>query len=132
MGAGDPVELRFKGLKELDRALGKADKTLRKELRNRLKDAADIVATEAREIAAAKGLRKSGDLIRGIRPYAASGRAGVRSSATHGGYNYPRRLEYEQGKPTLGPALDAKADEVIRSAEGLVDDIADDFNRGMA
>lgn len=130
--AGPPVDLRFKGLKELDKALGKADKRLRKELRNRFKDVAGIVATEAKSVAESKGLRKSGDLIKGIRPFSTGARTGVRSSATHGGFNYPQRLEYEQGglRATLGPALDAKADDVFEAAEGLIDDITDEFNGG--
>lgn len=130
--AGPPVDLRFKGLKELDKALGKADKRLRKELRARFKDVAGIVATEAKDVAESKGLRKSGDLIKGIRPFSTGARTGVRSSATHGGFNYPQRLEYEQGglRATLGPALDAKADDVFDAAEGLIDDIADEFNGG--
>lgn len=130
--AGPPVDLRFKGLKELDKALGKADKRLRKELRTRFKDVAGIVATEAQDVAESKGLRKSGDLIKGIRPFSTGARTGVRSSATHGGFNYPQRLEYEQGglRATLGPALDAKADDVFDAAEGLIDDIADEFNGG--
>lgn len=130
--AGPPVDLRFKGLKELDKALGKADKKLRKELRNRFKGVAGVVATEARSVAESKGLRKSGDLIRGIRPFSTGARTGVRSSATHAGYNYPQRLEYDEGglRATLGPALEAKGDEVFQAAEGLIDDIADEFNLG--
>src|SRR5688500_7109005 len=102
------------GLRDLDRALGKADKTLRAELRSRLKDIADIVAVEAREIASDVTSRDTGDLVRGIRPFALSGRAGVRSNAVHRGFEYPKRLEYEGRaggvygpRASLNPAADA-------------------------
>lgn len=127
--------VRFRGLKELDRALGKADKTLRKDLRGRLREAAGVVAVEARAIASSKGLRDSGDLIRGIRPFVRTGSAGVRSGATHRGYAYPKRLEYEgrQGskygpRGHLNPAVDSKETEIYERMERLLDEIADDFN----
>jgi hypothetical protein len=128
---------RISGLKELDRALGKADKTRRDGLRSWLREAADIAAVEAREVASSKGLRDSGDLISGIRPFALTGKAGVRSGAVHGGYAYPKRLEYEgrTGRrygpnASLNPAVDRKEGEIIAKAEGLLDAIADDFNGG--
>jgi hypothetical protein len=131
------IDVRFRGLKELDRALGKADKTLRAELRDRLRGAATTVATEARAIAETKGLRKSGDLIRGIRPFVQAGRAGVRSSAVHGGYAYSKRLEYEGrtgGKygprATLNPAVEDQQDEIFGRMERLLDDINDDLAGG--
>jgi len=128
--------VRFRGLKEMDRALGKADRELRKDLRGRLRAVALIVATGARAKAQEKGLRRSGDLIRGIRPYALMGKAGVRSGAMHGGYNYPARLEYEGGnrgpgpRATLTPAHEENKDEVVRELERLLDDFADDFHKG--
>lgn len=133
-----PPGVHIKGLRELDRALGRADKTLRTELRDRLKGVADIVATEARILAGARTSRGTGDLVRGIRSFALSGRAGVRSNAVHRGFEYPRRLEYEgRGggvygpRASLNPAFDSKADEVARAAEQLFDDMAEDFGRGL-
>lgn len=126
--------VRFKGLKELDRALGKADKELRSGLRTTLREIADTVAVEARSIAESKGLRESGDLIRGIKPFALMGRAGVRSGAVHRGFAYPNRLEFEGRKgnswgprASLYPALERKQDDVNLKAERLLDRIADDL-----
>jgi hypothetical protein len=127
--------VRFKGLKELDRALGKADKDLRASLRDSLKDVASIVAVEARSIAQSKGLRQSGDLIAGIKPYALTGKAGVRSTAKHRGFGYPARLEFEGrgavgtwgNRASLYPALDRKQDEVTNRTEKLLDDLVDEL-----
>jgi hypothetical protein len=130
------LDIRFEGLKEFDRALGRADKEQRKRLRAGLKDIAEVVASEARSIAESKGLRQSGDLIRGIRPFAGVGRAGVRSSARHRGYPYPRRIEFEdRGGSTFGPranvipAVDAKANEALARADRLLDRIVDDLSK---
>lgn len=89
-----------------------------------------MVAVEARAIAEQKNLRQSGDLIRGIRPFARTGSAGVRSGATHRGYPYPKRLEYDPrlGGAHLNPALDRKESEVYERMERLLEEIADDFN----
>ena len=131
-----PGGARIRGLKQLDRALGKADKNLRTKLRGKLRDIASGVATEARQIAESKGLRDSGDLIRGIKPYALTGRAGVRSGAVHRGYNYPRRLEFESRggdlygpRASLYPAYDAQRGEVMRATEGLLDGIQRDLSQ---
>lgn len=118
----------------MDRALGRADKGLRKHLRSEMKDVANIVAAEGRAIAESKGLRQSGDLIKGIRPFATSRGAGVRSSARHGGYPYPKRLEFQGrggGKygprASLLPALEAKKGEVAHKAEQVLDRVARDL-----
>lgn len=133
----DRIVAGFKGLKALDRALGKADVDLRAGLREQLRSDAEIVAEEARTIASRKGLRRSGDLIRLIRPFALTGKAGVRSSAVHRGFRYPRRLEFEgRGGNTYGPrasllpALEAKEAEIEARAETLLDRFARDFESG--
>lgn len=133
-GPVNDVRVSFQGLAALDRALGKADKNLRTNLRGELKEVAGIVASAAQDIAEQKGLRRSGDLIRKIRPFAYAGRAGVTSTSIHRGYSYPRRLEFE-GRggleygpdATLLPALDAKGDELFDLASRLLDKFADDF-----
>jgi hypothetical protein len=138
-GSRSPVDFQVKGLKELDRALGKADKNLRKNLRDHLRDVAGDVATKAREVASSKGLRQSGDLIGGIKPYALTGKAGVRSTAAHGGFAYPRRLEFEGrgGGPwgpraSLNPAVQASAGDIERGIERVLDQIEDDFGQGVS
>lgn len=132
-----PASVRVKGIKQLDRALGKADKDLRSKLRTQLKGIAGIVAVEAKALAASRNSRGTGDLVRGIRPFVQSGRAGVRSSAVHRGFEYPRRLEFEGRaggvygpRASLNPAVDSSLDEVSRATEALLDDIANDFSGG--
>ena len=131
------MKVGIRGLKELDKALGATDKNLRKDLRKRLKDIADIVAVGARAKAASVTTRRSGDLIRGIKPYALTGKAGVRSGALHGGYSYPSRLEWEgapRGTPgpraSLLPAFEEAKPAVLAATERLLDDIANDFHGG--
>lgn len=127
MSAYEPIA-RFSGLRELDRALGRTDKDLRTILRNDLRAVAEIVAAEARHIAHEKDLVDSGDLVRMIQPFALVRGAGVRSSATHRGYRYPRRLEYENRDgaeygphATVLPAVEEKKGEVYAKAELLLD-----------
>lgn len=129
-----PFRLNVRGLQELDRAFGRVDKRLRRGLRDTLRDAAQDVALEARSIAESKGLRESGDMIRGIRPFALAGRAGVRSEAVHRGFAYPRRLEFaDRGGATYGPrasllpAVKLKRGETERRVSRLVDDLVDTF-----
>lgn len=133
-GPVNDVRVSFQGLAALDRALGKADKNLRSGLRDDLREVAGVVAQEAQSIAEQKGLRRSGDLIRKITPFALTGRAGVRSTSIHRGYAYPRRLEFEgRGGNAYGPdasllpALDAKGAELFDLANRLLDKFADDF-----
>ena len=120
--------VRFDGLRELDRALGRTNKDLRTKLRADLKQDAEVVAVEARNIAVSKGLYRTGDLVRGIQPFALVRGAGVRSSAVHRGYRYPRRLEYQDrgAEPygpdaTLLPAVENKKAEIIARADALLD-----------
>ena len=94
-----------------------------------LRETAALVAVEARAIAESKGLRESGDLIRGIRPFVQIGRSGVRSGAVHRGFNYPMRLEFEGrvGAGTgprahLNPAVDRKESEIMQRMETVLDD----------
>lgn len=123
----EPI-VRFDGLRQLDRALGKANKDLRTILRKDLKDVAEVAAVRAREIAEEKDLRRSGDLIRKIQPFALVRGAGVRSSSVHRDYRYPRRLEFEgRGtneygpNATLLPAVEEVKGEIYLKAESLLD-----------
>lgn len=134
--ARSPVHVAVRGLRDLDRALGRADKGLRRNLRDLLKEVAGDVARDAQSIASSKGLRDSGDLIAGIKPYALTGRAGVRSSAMHGGYPYPRRLEFEDRagsswgpRASLNPAVQRNKDGIERGIERVLDKFGDDYER---
>ena len=130
----DRVGFHIHGLAALDRALGKADKNLRKDLRDRLRDVAETVASEARSIASAKGLRRSGDLIANIRPVITTGAAAVRSGALHRGYEYPRRLEFESRfggtygpRASLLPAVEKSQGDIERDIEQMLDHLEEDF-----
>jgi hypothetical protein len=130
--------IRLRGLREFDQALGKADRNMRSNLRKGLKDVAGDVAVKAQQTADLKGERQTGDMIRSIRPFALTGRAGVRVSATHRGYAYPQRLEYEDrgGAPYgprafLNPAVDASTPELERGMERVLDQLQSDFSGGI-
>ena len=126
--------VRVDGLSELDRALGEAGPELRKDLRRKLKDLAEVVAVDAREKAASRNHRRSGDLVRGIQPFANLGVAGVRSTAVHRGYEYPRRLEWEGGpsgepgpRASLYPAFEEAKPLVLSEVERILESLAHDW-----
>lgn len=130
-----PMSVNIKGLRQLDRALGKTDKNLRKNLRDQLKQVAEEVAGDARAIATSKDLRQSGDLIAGIRPFALTGKAGVRNTATHRGFAYPSRHEYENRggasygpRASINPAVDRNQPEIRRGIEHVLDQLDRDFS----
>jgi hypothetical protein len=126
-----PVEaVKVSGLNELRRDFRRVEKGLAGALRTELKELAGEVATAAQAIALAKGLRKSGDHVKGIRPGVRGTTAVVRAIATHRGFNYPRRLEFESGgkRAVLQPALQAKRAEVEERVERLVDRTLDRHN----
>lgn len=128
------LDVRFRGLRELQRALGKVDKAAKKDVQRKLKDIAESVASDARAVARGKGLVESGDLVSGLVSFARTSGAGVRSRAMHRGYNYPRQLEYERRggrgygpNASIGPALERQRNHVFDAAEELLDEIADEF-----
>ena len=136
--------IRVEGLGRLVRDFGRMQKELRTGLQDELKEAAEIVAVEARAIAAAKGLRVSGDHIAGIRTFAKSSVVGVRAGATHRGFAYSKRLEYEgrsggllRGRGSYGPraslmpALEQTRPEVHDRVDRVLDRIEDIFERSV-
>ena len=131
-------EVRISGLKELDAALGQADKRLQQDLRRELKAIAASVVVGARAKAEANTTRHSGDLIAGIKPFAFGGKFGVESGALHRGYSYPRRLEYEGGggagnpgpRASLIPAFEEAMPVVLAETERLLDKTVQDFFGG--
>jgi hypothetical protein len=112
--------VRVHGLKELNRAFGKASKDLQRELRAGLKEAAEPVAAEARSNAARFGARTAA----GIKPGARAGAAFVRQGnrKTTGKRPDFGRLQMQT---VLLPALAAKEDAVVAEVEKLIDRIAD-------
>lgn len=121
--------IQIEGLREFRAALRKIDQQLAKGLRDGLKDAAQIVAYEARRRAPVR----SGATAASTRAFASGNRAGVRvlarrvSPAYPGGYPYPRRLEFENGgrRSFVAPALEAKRGEVVRRLGYVIDDIGE-------
>lgn len=102
--AANRTAVRIEGLSSFRRALRKADRELDTKVRLGFVAIAKRVADEARSVARSKGLVKSGDMIRGIKPSVRTRDIGVRSTATHRGFNYPRRLEFEnKGGSRFGP-----------------------------
>ena len=121
--------IRIEGLAEFRAALRRCDPALAKGVREGLKDAAQIVAYEAKRRAPVR----SGMLKGSVRSFAAGNRAGVRVNARRvsagypGGYPYPRRIEFEGGgaRAFVAPALEAKRDEVVRRLGYVIDDIGE-------
>ena len=115
-------------MRELQRDFRKMSKDLAGDLRKRLKGIGQIVADEAQRIAAARGLKDSGDLIRLIRPTVKANAVSIRASAKRRGFNYPVRYELgDRQRPFLVPARERKQPEVIRRLEDMVDDLADRY-----
>lgn len=133
----------IEGLSDLRYRVRKIDPRLQRGIRIVLKEAAEIVAVEARDIAP-EG--PTGDLKHSIRAFTRGNYAGVRAPAVRvsraypQGYPYPRRLEFEGGiagtirgvggttpgpRAFLAPALENKHDEVVERVARLLDDIAD-------
>jgi hypothetical protein len=135
-------------LRTIDRANGEARGL--PGFRDVLRDAATIVADDARRRAPRgsrpinKGRSPRKRLVDMISPRVRGDVALVRSGGLAKspmyplGYRYTRRIEYEgsggnrSGYGTrgfLGPALEAKSDEVERHMEGVLDKIADQWER---
>lgn len=74
--------IRVQGLSGLVRDFGRMSKTMRKGLQDELREAAEIVAAEARAEAERQGLRDTGALIRSIGTRISRSVAFVRATAT--------------------------------------------------
>ncbi len=121
--------VRVEGLKETVAALNRLDGDVRKTVRGELRQIGQLVADEARSIAG--GFRQTGDTARGVKVSVRGTVVAVRSTATHRGFNYPKRLEFEQGPRArlhLLPALDRKRDEVVDRVGQVVDRALDTFD----
>lgn len=123
------VGARLEGFKPFQRALRRADRQLAAGLQRELKEVAGRAATSARQRAGER--RRSGDEVRGIKPFSRQGAAGVVSSAKHRGFAYPRRLEFEGRdggrfgpRAVVIPAVEEQAPELERDALGLVERFA--------
>lgn len=117
-------------IRDLLKALKNMDKTLRKEARKKLRDVGEIVAVEARAQAEEHGLRRSGRLIKQIRPRLGRMSIQVAATATRKspayprGFNYPRLYEYGPNKrPFMRPALVAKRSEAFQKFTEVLDEL---------
>lgn len=128
------AKTRVEGLDELRRALRRLPGDADKALQSHLKDAAEIVAAEARKRATVgsrpipAGRRPRKRMKDTVVPFVRKAAGGVRVNAVApGGFRYPGRQEYDpaQGHPFLRPALEAKAADVQRKMEGVLDELAD-------
>lgn len=126
--------VRVRGLRELSRAFARAEGDLKRDLRDRLKDAAEPVREDAEELASSR--------IRNIGPRWQRMRVGVTQRLV---YVAPRergvtaRGSFSRRRPNLAPllmdqamqpALDRNRDTVIRGIEDMLDDIGRDWEHG--
>ncbi len=112
--------IRVEGLRDLERALRRADKESAKELRRELREAGKVVSAEARSRFASVDARSA----MGIRPR-------VRAGATVTVEQSRRRTTGQrpdfgalQMRRALLPALAAKEDEVFDRVEAALDRVA--------
>lgn len=135
------AEAYISGMRELNQALSRVDRGLKRELQGRLKNIAEVAAGAARTIAHQKGLEDDrppprGGLIDTIKPFASARSAGVRVTAKRpspkypSGYPYPKRLEYA-GHEFLRPAVKETAAYRARELEKVFDWIETTFARGI-
>lgn len=140
------------GLRSLNQGLRKLGTEVPKQLREELKDAAEIVRVEAQARARAQGLVDTGRLVRSMKVSVRGASAFVRNTATatatgrvrvrsakgsRGGsrtvaagsreFPYPRVYEYGDGgrRAFLHPALEAKRDEVVKRVDRMLDRLID-------
>ncbi|WP_217923778.1 HK97 gp10 family phage protein [Miltoncostaea oceani] len=120
--------ISIEGLAAFRRDLKRIDPALLQGVRVALKEAAELVAGEARRRAPVR----SGRTRTSIRSFTSGNRAGVRANARRvsarypGGYPYPRRLEFENGgrRAFIGPALEAKRRDVVERLDDALGDVA--------
>lgn len=134
--ADEQIEIR--GLTELEAGLDRRAATLRRDFDLVVADSAAVVARRAREIAAGKGLVRSGDMVSSIKPVPGDDSAAVIVPSRHRGYPYPRRLEYEARvkgvagsapRAFLHPALQQETPGIDARMKGVLDMIAGDLAR---
>lgn len=112
--------VKIEGLKELDRALRKVDRDLGKELRVALKDAAGIVADDARSRASLYGSKTAA----GIKPAVRAGQGLVRQSI--GGQRIRPVFGSVLMRHALLPALEAKQEQVVERLDRMLGELGAD------
>lgn len=137
--------VQVEGLDALVSAFGRVDKGLKRELTVRLRSIGRIVADQAKGVAEFRGYRgeedsdhHKGQLIARIQPSVRGGSVYIRDSARTvspaypQGYNYPARLEYQNGGSGsfMREALDGRRGEIVNEFEKLVEWIATEWGTG--
>jgi hypothetical protein len=133
--SGTEITFNIEGLKETRSAIRRSSRLVKKEINTRLRAVGDILAVEAQGLARSRGLEKSGKLVRLIKPRARSMSVAVVANAKRvspkypKGYNYPKRLEYENGgaRQFMRPALASKKQEVVSKLAEVLDEISREF-----
>lgn len=123
--AGETIKVH--GLNEFVRALKQADGDVKKEFTRGLRDAAKVVAAEAKDVASSEGLMRTGALIRGIGVSVRGTKAFVKDKTTRNGFSYPGLYEFKRGRPFMQPALERKTTEVVSLLEDAVGRAIDRF-----
>ncbi|MFZ9987489.1 MAG: hypothetical protein ACO3HV_07045 [Candidatus Nanopelagicales bacterium] len=121
--------LRVEGLAALQRDLNRVNKTAKGEVRDGLKEVGRIVSDQAQLIAMAKGLNKTGQLVRRIVPTVrqqgvfVEAKAKKKSKKYPGGYRYPAIYEFDprRARPFLWPAAETSEAQVERAMDRWLD-----------
>lgn len=137
--------IRVEGLRELINAFYKMDRQLSKEIRQELILIGNLVVDEARDtqmpqqqLAAGQlgqdGVPNTGKLQKSLRAkMQGQSTAVVESRKPRGSkYAYGAIYEFDQGRPFLVPALEAKTDDIMEALGDMVDRLvsANGFGRG--
>lgn len=115
--------LRVEGLDQFLRAVGQAEKQTKKEVRSRLREAADVVRVEASKRFAPKSARSAAGYRTIVRTRGISVEQSLRRSKNPA----MRRPQWAELQITraLEPALDAKGHELEGRMEKALDELAD-------
>lgn len=130
--------VRVEGLREFRRVMIKLEARSGPEIREALRDCAEIVASAARERAPRSAVPRGPHMADTIKATTSGPSAVVRvdrrrvSRGYPAGYPYPRRLEYEAGgaRAFLGPALNDNRERVFDRVGVMLDHLAETYGEG--
>lgn len=116
--------VKIEGLPQLVRGFERMGADVKKAVRADLRQSGDLVRDQARLNADARGLRRSGRLISGMRTIVRSGAdVRVRDVTKRKGFPYPAVYEYGGGgsRNFLEPALGQKTNEVMDRLDTMLE-----------
>lgn len=124
--------IRIVGLKELERAFGRADKELRADLKGALEEAAAPVRADAQALAPLVPKVEPGDPWSRMR--VGSGRSAVWVAPVERGTRNPKKRRPKFKYPLLGralePALSRNREKVIDRIDQMLSEVAKVWSRG--